>query len=88
MMGKLPYSRPTARARLTHGLSSPTGRQQMVRGQYDTDRGGAFVSPVGGHGSHLIGDLATSNALIVVPAETTALQAGDMVQVLKLDEEF
>ena len=88
MMGKLPYSRPTARARLTHGLSSPEGKQQMVRGAYDVDRGGAFVAPVGGHGSHLIGDLATSNALIVVPPDVTALSAGDMVQVLRLDEEF
>jgi molybdopterin molybdotransferase len=88
MMGKLPYSRPLGRARLTHGLSSPEGKQQMVRGTYDVDRGGAFVSPVGGHGSHLIGDLATSNALVVVPPEVTALSAGDMVQVLRLDEEF
>jgi molybdopterin molybdotransferase len=88
MMGKLPYSRPLARARLTHGISSPEGKQQMVRGAYDVDRGGAFVAPVGGHGSHLIGDLATSNALIVVPPDVTALSAGDMVQVLKLDEGF
>jgi molybdopterin molybdotransferase len=88
MMGKLPYARPTTRARLTHGISSPPGRQQMVRASFDTDRGGAFVSPVGGHGSHLIGDLATSNALVVVPADTTQVQAGEMVRVLKLDEEF
>lgn len=88
MMGKLPYARPVSRARLTHGLSSPEGRQQMVRASWDSDRGGAFVSPVGGHGSHLLGDLAHANALIVVPAETTALQAGEMVSVLRLDEEF
>ncbi|HXH80354.1 gephyrin-like molybdotransferase Glp [Nocardioides sp.] len=88
MMGKLPYSRPLSRARLTHGISSPEGKQQMVRASWESDRGGAFVSPVGGHGSHLLGDLASSNALIVVPAATTALQAGDMVQVLKLDDEF
>lgn len=88
MMGKLPYSRPPGRARLTHGISSPEGKQQMVRGAYDVNRGGAFVAPVGGHGSHLIGDLATSNALIVVPPDVTALSAGDMVQVLKLDEGF
>lgn len=88
MMGKLPYSRPMTQARLTHGLSSPAGKQQMVRAAWDRDRGGAFVSPVGGHGSHLLGDLASSNALIVVPPETTALHAGDMVQVLRLDEDF
>jgi molybdopterin molybdotransferase len=88
MMGKLPYSRPTRRARLTHPISSPAGKQQMVRGAYEVDRGGPFVSPVGGHGSHLIGDLAASNALVVVPPETTSLSAGEMVQVLALDEDF
>ncbi|EON22306.1 molybdopterin molybdochelatase [Nocardioides sp. CF8] len=88
MMGKLPYSRPLTRARLTHGISSPEGKQQMVRAAWDSDRGGAFVTPVGGHGSHLLGDLAASDALIVVPPDTTALRAGDMVQVLRLDEGF
>ena len=88
MMGKLPYSRPITRARLTHGISSPEGKQQMVRAAWDSDRGGANVSPVGGHGSHLLGDLAASDALIVVPPGTTAVQAGEMVQVLRLDEDF
>lgn len=88
MMGKTPTSRPLGRARLTQGISSPAGRRQFVRGAYEVDRGGPFVVPVGGHGSHLIGDLASSNALIVVPEDTTALRAGDQVQVLRLDEEF
>ncbi len=88
MMGKLPYVRPTARARLTHGISSPEGKVQLVRGLVDSDRGGSFVSPVGGHGSHLIGDLATSNCLIEVPADVTSIAAGEMVAIRKLDEDF
>jgi molybdopterin molybdotransferase len=63
-------------------------RGVRVRAVHDTDRGGAFVSPVGGHGSHLIGDLAAANALIEVPADVTAIRAGEMVQVRLLDEEF
>lgn len=88
LMGKAPYSRPTTRARLTHGISSPEGRRQFVRGEYAVDRGGPYVSPVGGHGSHLIGDLASSNALIVVPEDVTSVPAGEQVQVLPLDAEF
>jgi len=88
LMGKAPYSRPTTRARLTHGLSSPAGRRQFVRGEYAVDRGGPNVAPVGGHGSHLIGDLAASNALIVVPEAVTSMAAGEQVQVLPLDEDF
>jgi len=88
MMGRLPYERPTRRARLTHTISSPPGRRQFVRASYQVDRGGAFVQPVGGHGSHLIGDLAASDALVVVPEDVTSLAAGDMVQVLRLDEDY
>ena len=88
MMGKTPLTRQTTRARLTHGISSPDGRRQFVRGEYAVDRGGPSVSPVGGHGSHLIGDLASANALIVVPEDVTSVTAGEQVQVLRLDDEF
>ena len=33
-------------------------------------------------------DLAAANCLIEVPADVTSVQAGEMVQVRKLDEEF
>jgi molybdopterin molybdotransferase len=88
LMGKRPYSRPTARARLTHPISSPAGKRQFVRGEYAVDRGGPFVTPVGGHGSHLIGDLAASNAVVVVPEDVTSINAGEQVQIVWLDEEF
>jgi molybdopterin molybdotransferase len=88
LMGKQPHARPTVRARLTHAITSPAGRRQFVRGEYDRDGGGPFVAPVGGHGSHLIGDLASSNAFIVVPEEVTAVPAGEQVRVLLLDAEF
>ncbi len=84
MQGRTPYERPLRQARLTHGLSSPAGKQQFVRASYDA----SVVSPVGGHGSHLLGDLAASNALIVVPPDVTSLAPGDTVLVMRLDEEF
>ena len=59
-----------------------------MRARYGTDRGGAFVTPVGGHGSHMVGDLASSNALVVVDEDAAGVSAGEMVQVLCLDEEF
>src|SRR5690606_12999429 len=88
MMGKTPVSRPPRRARLTEPITSTPGKRQLVRASYATDRGGAFVTPVGGHGSHMIGDLASSNALVVVPEQEAGVSAGDMVQVLCLDEDF
>ena len=44
------------------------------------------MTPVGGHGSHLIGDLARSDALVVVPEGVGSVPAGEQVQVLRLDE--
>ena len=88
LMGIRPYVRPAVTARLTHRIGASAGRRNLVRAEYGLDAGGAHVTPVGGHGSHLIGDLASSNALVVVPEEVTSVEAGAQVQVLRLDEEF
>ncbi len=88
MMGRLPYRRPLVRAAVTDGFSSPPGRKQFVRSTFEVTGHGAQVTPVGGHGSHLIGSLSQSNALIVVPESTTAVEAGSTVDVLVLDRSF
>jgi molybdopterin molybdotransferase len=88
MMGKVPYRRPLVQARLTDGFSSPNGRRQFVRGVFEVTGDGAQVSPVGGHGSHLIGSLSQSNALIVASETTTSIDAGATVDVLVLDRIF
>ena len=46
------------------------------------------MRPVGGHGSHLLGDLSLANALVVVPAETELVDEGEYVDVLLLDREY
>ena len=88
MMGRLPYRRPVVRALCSQGFSSAPDRQQYVRARFEIDRVGAHVTPVGGHGSHLMGDLSEANALIVVPADTLDVRAGEPVQVLVLDRDF
>jgi molybdopterin molybdotransferase len=88
MMGKLPYRRPQVQAQLTQGIESPNGRRQFVRGSFELTERGAQVTPVGGHGSHLIGSLSQSDALIVVPETTTSVDAGTTVDVLVLDRNF
>jgi molybdopterin molybdotransferase len=88
LMGRTPYARPATTARLTHDLRSPDGRRQFARASYSLEQDGPTVTPVGGHGSHLIGDLAQSDALVVVPEGVSTVPAGEQVQVLRLDEEF
>jgi molybdopterin molybdotransferase len=86
LMGKEPYAVPTATARLTKSLSSPAGRRQYRRGEVGTDDRGTYVDLVGGAGSHLVGDLASANCLIVVPEDVTSVDAGESVEVLMLEE--
>ncbi|MEN8706357.1 MAG: gephyrin-like molybdotransferase Glp [Nocardioides marinisabuli] len=83
MMGLTPVSRPQVPMRLTHAISSPPGRRQFLRAT--TEPGHGRVSPVGGPGSHLVGDLAEADALVVVPEDVTELPAGAEVGVIHLD---
>jgi molybdopterin molybdotransferase len=88
LMGRTPYVRPSADAMITHALRSPSGRRQFARGVLSVVDGRLAVTPVGAQGSHLIGDLAESDALIVVPESVTSVEAGETVTVLPLDEDF
>jgi molybdopterin molybdotransferase len=88
MMGRLPYRRPLSRALAGRGFTSLPGRRQFLRARFQPDAKGARVEPVGGPGSHLVGDLSEANALIVVPEQTTHVDAGEQVQVLVLDRDF
>ncbi len=88
MMGLLPYRRPLATALVSKGFSSAPGKRQFVRGHFEIDGQGAHVSPIGGHGSHLVGDLSEANCLIVVPEDVRAVDPGSQVQVLVLDRAF
>jgi len=87
MMGRLPYRRPLVQAILTADVRSIPGRRQYVRACFEVTARGATVSPVGGHGSHLVGDLARANALVVVAEDVTSLAAGDAVGVMVLDRD-
>ncbi len=76
MMGRTPTARPMMRATATAAMASMPGRRQYARGRYEVTRNGATVTPVGGHGSHLIGDLADANALIVLGEQQSAVERG------------
>ncbi|MGW1837992.1 molybdotransferase-like divisome protein Glp [Streptomyces sp. NPDC002067] len=83
LMGLPDVHRTTVPAACTEAITgSPEGRRQFLRGSYDADAG--TVTPVGGAGSHLIGALAQANALIVVPEDTTGVDAGESVDVVLL----
>src|SRR3989337_467251 len=58
LMGVRPYVREPLRCRAAHGMSSVVGKCQLARGIARTGADGSrTVSLVGGHGSHLLGNL-------------------------------
>jgi molybdopterin molybdotransferase len=75
---------PVVRAALAEPLTSPAGRRQLLRARLEPAAAGGTptVRLVGGPGSHLLGALALSDALAVVPEDVTALPAGALVDVL------
>ncbi|MGQ0847382.1 MAG: molybdotransferase-like divisome protein Glp [Sporichthyaceae bacterium] len=89
LRGLTPEQRPTVRATAVENMTSPAGKVQFARGHIAS--GGSFggfeVRPVGGAGSHLLGDLAASNCFIVLPEDVTSVRAGDKVEVLRLDSQ-
>ncbi len=88
LMGMAVCHRPRVDAVLTQAVKSPAERRQFMRAAYSVKKGVATVTPVGGHGSHLLGSLAHANALVVIPEETTAVPEGTIVSVLALDIDF
>lgn len=87
LMGVEPLYRPQVRAIATHLIRSAPGRKQLARGLVTTDPAGRrSVTVVGGHGSHLVSNMAKANALIVIDPEVEVVQAGEPVPVWLLEE--
>ncbi|HYK71204.1 MAG TPA: gephyrin-like molybdotransferase Glp [Streptosporangiaceae bacterium] len=70
------------RATLTGPVHSPPKRRSYLRGILDSGTG--QVTTVPGQASHQLANLARANALIIVPEDVTALDAGTSVEVLEL----
>lgn len=87
LAGAASLTRRRVRATLTAPLTSPAGKEQYVRVALTWPDGLPEATPVGGRGSHLLGALAASDGLAVVPADVTGLAAGSMVDVLDLRED-
>ena len=86
LMGITPYVRPSVRCAAAHAMTSIRGRTQLARGVITEDETGArTVELVGGHGSHLLGDLSKAGALVVLPADVELVAAGTELEVWPLD---
>ena len=78
-MGYHQLTRPAMRLPLSEPIDSPAGKRQFRRGVLDPTAG--TVAPWGGPGSHLLSWLAGADAMIVVEADVSHLDAGAPVEV-------
>lgn len=82
MRGLTALLRPTIEAECSQPVTSPEGKRQFARARFVSP---GVVEPTGaGQGSHVMGGLASAEALIVIPEGVSAVEAGDMVTVIDL----
>jgi len=87
LMGARPYVRTVVKCEAARDINSIPGRLQLARGIIRAGRSGNWqVELAGGHGSHLLADLARSNGLVILPEDTEFVSAGQEVDVWLLDE--
>jgi molybdopterin molybdotransferase len=85
MLGVEPLGRTMVRAVTKDAMTSPEGLRQFARAWLDVEEGRYVVRPVGGAGSHLVGDLAQANAFVVIPEDVTEIPAGGAADVMVLE---
>ena len=85
MMGHARLFRRTIAARLTHDLKHQPGRTEFVRVTLAKDAGGYAATSTGAQGSGMLLSMARADGLMVVPAESNGLAAGEQVTVQLLD---
>ncbi|MFW6597392.1 gephyrin-like molybdotransferase Glp [Propionibacteriaceae bacterium Y2011] len=88
LMAAEPYVRTAVPAISSTDIVSVPGKRQFARGVVSLDdQDQRRVRWVGEHGSHLLGDLARANGLIVLDEEIEHVTAGDVVPVWQFGED-
>lgn len=87
LMGVEPVNNAPVRCVAEAIMRSTKGKLQFGRGVVRNDNGRRYVHLVGGHSSHLLGDLAQANALVLLPPEVEKVAAGDIVHCWLLDHD-
>lgn len=86
MFGANRLHRASVKAVVQETLASPDGRRQFARARLQPASDGSYLAtPLGAQKSHLLGDLAYANSLIVVPEHITEVTAGQVVDVMRLE---
>jgi molybdopterin molybdotransferase len=85
MMGHARLYRRTITARLTHHVKHQAGRTEFIRVTLAKEAGGYAATSTGAQGSGMLLSMARADGLMVAPAESNGLAAGEQVTVQLLD---
>jgi molybdopterin molybdotransferase len=85
MMGHERLFRRTIAARLTHSVKHRPGRTEFVRVTLAKEESGYAATSTGAQGSGMLLSMARADGLLVMPAESTGLEAGSAVTVQLLE---
>ena len=88
MMGHERLHRPTLRVRLGESLRKLPGRMHFVRVTLARESGQLVARSTGNQGSGLLRSMAAAQGLLIFPAESSELHAGDEATVQILDDHF
>lgn len=88
LMGVMPYRRDSVRCITNTIIRSAPDKMQFARARVTTDPNGRrTVDLVGGHSSHLLGNLQRCNALVLLEEGLDVVPAGQSVQAWMLDDD-
>ncbi|MEW5902827.1 MAG: gephyrin-like molybdotransferase Glp [Pseudomonadota bacterium] len=85
IQGHAPRYRRTLTAQLTHAIKHKPGRSEFVRVTLRREGGDWLATSTGAQGSGMLRSMAQAHGLLVVPAASAGLPAGEAVTVQLLD---
>ncbi|MDO8926278.1 MAG: molybdopterin molybdotransferase MoeA [Sideroxyarcus sp.] len=85
MLGCTRVHRRTLTARLTHDVKHKHSRTEFVRVMLSREAGGYAATSTGAQGSGILASMSVAEGLMVVPAASRGMAAGDRVTVQLLD---
>jgi molybdopterin molybdotransferase len=86
MLGTETVLRPQVRVEAADPFRSPPGKRSFLRVVVSREADGRLVArAAGGQGSHMLTAMAAANALMVVPEDMTAVEAGTVLPALLLE---
>jgi molybdopterin molybdotransferase len=85
MMGNSRLHRRTVTARLSHDIKHQIGRAEFVRVQLMRNENGYVASTTGTQSSGVLLSMAKADGLLIIPAESKGLAAGEQATVQLLD---